>query len=178
MSHGPYEMYILSRGNLQDPFCGSLSAQDRIFHRVVIPAAVAAGGEDVAGFEVVDEILKMRLAMLIENHVGGVDIEHMPGEDTVAFIQDSASLQINNGFLEHLINMKPLLRLMRDLDIHRARAFRRHRLREIHREADARENELILREVDPMLVVDVRPVDADVDVQHRDGMKPLSVGHE
>ena len=120
----------------------------------------------------------MRLAMLIENDVGEVNIEDVAGEDAVAFLQDSALFQINDRPLEHLINVQPFLRLMCDLDIHRARPFRCHRLREIHREADARENELILREVDPMLVVDVRPVDADVDVQHRDGMKPLRVGHE
>jgi hypothetical protein len=65
------------------PFCHSrlnlfrcrFSAEDGIFHGVVLPLAVSAGGEDVSGLEVVDQILNMRLAVFVEYDVGKPDLE-------------------------------------------------------------------------------------------------------
>jgi hypothetical protein len=64
---------------------------------------------------------------------------------------------------------------MRDLNIDRAGTFRRNGLRKIHRESDSRKDELILREVDPVLITDIRTIDADVDVEYGNGMKLLRV---
>ena len=39
-------------------------------------------------------------------------------------------------------------------------------LREVHRKPNTREHEFVFRIVQPMLVVDIGPVDADIDIQH------------
>src|SRR5262245_14703515 len=100
-----------------DSVRGFLSAQNGIFHRVVIPLAVAAGGVDVLRFEVAEELRKVRLTVLIEDDVGVFNVENMPRQDAITFVQDAAFLQVSNRPVSGLLDIDLFFRRMRDLNI-------------------------------------------------------------
>src|SRR5215831_13701668 len=145
--------------------CSGFSAEDRILHRVVVPAAVAACREDVTRLEIVDQVLKVGLPVFVEDHVCEPDIERVPCEDAVTAVENAALLQIAHRTFEHLVHIKLFMSPVRDFDVHRTRSFRRHGSGEVHGEPDTREDVLIFREIDPMLIADSRTIDAEIDVQ-------------
>ena len=157
-------------------FRSTLAAQDRIFHREILPAAIAAGRVNIPGFEILDEVLEMVMSVLVEDNVAELNIQDLTRQYAIALAHDSASLEIPDRSFDAFFDIHLLLGCMRDLDVHRTRAFWSDGLREVHRKTHAREDELIFGEVDPVLVADIRPVDSEVDIQHRDGAKPVRAG--
>src|SRR5215831_11093265 len=150
----------------RDFFCRGFSAEDRILHRVVVPAAVAACRENVTRLEIVDQVMKVGLPVFVEHYVCEPDIEHVCCQDAVTTVENAALLQIAHRTFDHFVDIKLFMRPVRDFDVHRTCPLRRHGSGEVHGEPDTREDVLIFREIDPMLITDSRTIDAETDVQY------------
>src|SRR5437773_12549471 len=68
------------------PFRPRLSAKDRIFHRKIIPPAIAPCGVDAAGFQIIDQCWEVFSAMFIEHHVGELDVDEVARKDAVVLV--------------------------------------------------------------------------------------------
>ena len=106
----------------------------------------------------------MRLPVLIENDIRGLDIEIMrvrmrsPGRRMPQ--RSRSAIDVRSFF-----KIRLLAGLVRDLDVHRTRSLGRDGFRKVHGKADPRKDKLAFGKIDPVLVADVRAIDSDVDVQ-------------
>src|SRR5262245_50412156 len=102
--------------------------------------------------------------VFIEYDVRKFEVDDMTREDAIGLFQDSTLLQVENGPFERFFEIDRFVRRVSDFDVYGACAFRSHGVREIHRKADTGKYVFAFREVNPVLVTDVRPVDTEVDI--------------
>src|SRR5262249_46763484 len=112
----------------------------------------------------------MQLPMMVEHNVREPDIKNMPCEYLIRIDENAAFFQVGNGALACLFNMHAFVGRMCDLDVNRTCSTRCDRSGKVHGKADAREDVPVFGKVNPMLVTDIRPVDSQVDIQHRNRM--------
>ena len=77
-------------------FRGRFAAEDGIFHGVIIPSSIAAGGEDVERLEIIHQVVKVGLTVFVKHNVREFDVDALPRQNTIAFTQDAALSQIVN----------------------------------------------------------------------------------
>ena len=75
--------------------------------------------------------------MVVKDDVRIPDVENMASENAVTRVQKSAFLEILNGTLVGLFDVRAFVSRMRDLDVNRAGPLRSHGFRKIHRETNA-----------------------------------------
>ena len=78
----------------RDLFGTGFAAQDRIFHRVIVPAAIASGSVDVEGLQVFRQWTDELLSMLVKDDVGAADVEDVSRQYRITLLENSAFLEI------------------------------------------------------------------------------------
>src|SRR6266849_2784959 len=150
------------------------SAQDRLVAPKIRPLAVTTAWIDIVLAQVLVDEPDGRLPLGIKEDVRILDIHHVLKDHRIACRQDVGATQVGYNPVHDASAIRLAAGAVSNLAGNRARTRGYHVRCKIHREADAEKTVVRLREVDPMLLCQLRPVNAEI--HHQDRVRSEKAG--